>query len=162
MDKILIVNTQKKDLENIFLLFNQAMKMQGKNAYKVWHSIDKIKLEEDIENKLQYKVVKDNKILCVFSIQNQDPFIWNERDQNDAIYLHRIVVNPDFKGQKSFGIVLEWAKQFAQKNKVKFVRMDTWADNLKLIEHIMKLLVFDLSKTKKQRMRVNCQFKTEI
>ncbi len=106
MDDIRIVNTQKEDIENIFLLFKQAMEMQGKNDYKVWNSIDKINLDEDIENKLQYKIGKGNDILCVFSIQHQDPFIWDERDQNNAIYLHRIVVNPKFKGQKQFGIVL--------------------------------------------------------
>lgn len=56
-------------------------------------------------------------------------------DQNDAIDLHRIVVNPNFKGQRQFEKVLNWACQFARQNNLKFVRMDTWADNLKIIEY---------------------------
>lgn len=135
MDAIRIVNTQKEDIENIFCLFRRAMELQGKNGYKVWNSIDEIRLEKDIENKLQYKIEKGNDILCVFSIQHHEPLIWGERDQNDAIYLHRIVVNPKYKGQKQFGIVLKWAKQFAQTNNLRFVRMDTWADNSKLIDY---------------------------
>lgn len=134
-DNIKIVNAIKDDLATIVGLFKQAMELQGKNGYKVWSSMDKVGIEKDIANGLQYKIVKGNDIVCIFSIQRSDPFIWRERDQNDAIYLHRIVVNPQFKGQKQFENVLNWAKQFAQINKLRFVRMDTWADNAKIIEY---------------------------
>ena len=111
------------------------MKLQGRNGYKVWEDIDKAGLEKDMESGLQYKIVLDNDILCIFSIQYHDPFIWRDRDRNDAVYLHRIVVNPNFKGQKQFQKVLDWAKDFAQSKGLQFVRMDTWADNLKIIEY---------------------------
>ena len=119
----------------ILWLFEQAMNLQGKNGYKVWNNLDKIALEKDIENGLQYKIVSNEDIICVFSIQYNDPFIWRERDKNDAIYLHRIVVHPDFKGQRQFEKVLNWAKEFAKQNNQKFVRMDTWAENSKIIDY---------------------------
>lgn len=134
-DDIKVANTTKDDLDAIFWLFEQAMELQGKNDYKVWQDIDKIALEKDIKNRLQYKILKGNDILCIFSIQHNDPFIWRDRDQSDAIYLHRIVVNPKFKGQKQFEKVLNWAKQFARQDNLKFVRMDTWGDNEKLIDY---------------------------
>jgi ribosomal protein S18 acetylase RimI-like enzyme len=134
-EDIKITNTTTDDLKDIFWLFEQAMTLQGKNDYKVWDSVDKAGLEKDIENKLQYKILKGNDLLCIFSIQYNDPFIWRDRDRNDAIYLHRIVVNPNFKGQKQFQKVLDWAKDFAQTKGLKFVRMDTWADNAKIIEY---------------------------
>ena len=134
-DNFKIVNTVKDDLDKVVWLFEQAMELQGKNGYKVWTGIDKITLEKDIENGLQYKIVMDNDILCIFSIQHNDPFIWRDRDQSDAIYLHRIVVNPHFKGQRQFEKVLHWAKLFARRNNLKFVRMDTWADNEKIIDY---------------------------
>lgn len=71
----------------------------------------------------------------MFSIQFRDPYIWRDRDQNDAIYLHRIVVNPNFRGQKQFQHVLLWAKQFAHANHLRFIRMDTWADNHRIIDY---------------------------
>lgn len=132
---IKIVNTTKDDLHIILWLFEQAMELQGKNGYKVWEGIDKIALQKDIDERLQYKIIKDNDILCIFSIQRNDPFIWRARDQHDAIYLHRIVVNPNFKGQKQFFKVLTWAQQFARQHNLKFIRMDTWADNPKIIEY---------------------------
>jgi len=135
MDNFKIANTTRADFNEILWLFEQAMALQGKNGYKVWNGIDKIALEKDIENGLQYKIVRDTDILCIFSIQHNDPFIWRDRDQNDAIYLHRIVVNPNFKGQRQFEKVLNWAKQFARQKNLKFVRMDTWADNEKIIDY---------------------------
>ncbi len=134
-DDLKIINTTKDDLAEILRLFEQAMELQGKNGYMVWDNIDKIEIEKEIENGLQYKILESNDILCVFSIHYGDSFIWRERDQNDAIYLHRIVVNPKFKGQKQFGKVLNWAKQFARQNNLKFIRMDTWAVNEKIIDY---------------------------
>jgi ribosomal protein S18 acetylase RimI-like enzyme len=135
IDNVKVINTTKKDLGKILWLFEQAMDLRIKNGYKVWDDIDKIALEKDIDNRLQYKIVKDAEILCIFSIQYSDPFIWRDRDQNDAIYLHRIVVHQNFRGQRQFERVLGWAKQFARQKNLKFVRMDTWADNEKIITY---------------------------
>jgi ribosomal protein S18 acetylase RimI-like enzyme len=135
MNNLQIINTTRADLDTILWLFEQAMQLQGKNGYKVWNAIDRIALEKDIDKKLQYKIVRDNTILCIFSIQYNDPFIWRSRDRNDAIYLHRIVVHPGFKGQKQFEKVLTWAVQFARQNNLQFIRMDTWADNEKIIDY---------------------------
>jgi ribosomal protein S18 acetylase RimI-like enzyme len=135
IDNAKIVNTTMVDLDSVIWLFEQAMELQGKNGYKVWEEIDKTALQKDIQEGLQYKIIKGDDILCIFSIQLNDPLIWQDRDQNDAIYLHRIVTNPNFKGQKQFQNVLNWAKQFVQQNNLKFVRMDTWADNRKIIDY---------------------------
>ena len=130
-----INNTTKSDLPDILWLFDQAMSLQGKNGYKVWNNIDEIALERDIENKLQYKIARGNEILCIFSIQYSDPLIWRDRDNHDAIYLHRIVVHPHHKGNKLFEKVLSWIKAFAIKKKLKFIRMDTWAENEQLVKY---------------------------
>jgi len=108
-DDIQIVNTTTEDYDVISLLFKKAMELQGKNGYKVWNDIDEAALKEDIKNKLQYKILRGNEIVCIFSIQFSDPFIWRNRDKNDAIYLHRIVVNSNFKRQRQFEKVLNWA-----------------------------------------------------
>lgn len=130
-----ILTTTEDDLNTVLWLFEQAINLQGKNGYKVWVSIDKTALAKDIAERLQYKIVKDNNVLGIFSIQFNDPFIWRDKDQNDAIYLHRIVVNPDFKGQKQFQKILNWTTQFARQKNLKYVRMDTWADNEKIIDY---------------------------
>jgi ribosomal protein S18 acetylase RimI-like enzyme len=133
--EIQVCNTDLSDLKTILWLFDEATKLQNKNGYKVWDSIDEMALQKEIANKLQFKIVKNDSILCIFSIQYSDPFIWQDKDQNDAIYLHRIVTNPNFKGQRLFGKVLNWVFQFAKQNNRNYVRMDTWADNQQLIDY---------------------------
>ena len=137
IDDIKIINTTKNDLNNILWLFSQAMDLQGKNGYKVWDDIDIAGLEKDIENCLQYKILKGNDILCIFSIQYNDPFIWREKDNNDAIYIHRAVVNPNYKGQRQFEKVVDWTIHHAREKNLKYVRMDTWADNSRIIDYYM-------------------------
>lgn len=134
---IQVINTTIADLPNVLWLFEQALKTQGHNGYKVWDNIDKAALERDIKSKLQYKVVTGDEIICIFSVQFNDPFIWRERDNNDSIYLHRIVVNSKFKGKRLFERVLKWSKELAIVKKRKFIRMDTWADNQQLINYYM-------------------------
>ncbi|NOT93897.1 GNAT family N-acetyltransferase [Ferruginibacter sp.] len=137
IEDIKVTNTIIEDFDTVIWLFEQAMQLQGKNGYKVWDTVDKAALIKDIEKNLHYKIVKDNNILCIFSIQHNDRLIWRDRDKNDAIYLHRIVTNPNFKGQKQFEKVLNWAKQFVRQNNLKFIRMDTWADNQRIIDYYL-------------------------
>jgi predicted GNAT family N-acyltransferase len=56
-------------------------------------------------------------------------------ERGDALYLHRIVLNRDFTGEKLFIKVLEWALEHATNCGKKYVRMDTWADNAKIIDY---------------------------
>lgn len=134
-EEIKIINTTKGDLAIILELFKQAIELQSKNGYKVWHEVDGAGLQKDIDNGLQYKIVKDNQIKCIFSIQYSDPFIWRYRNHDAAIYLHRIVANPKFRGQQQFKTVLNWTVELARLNKLRFVRIDTWADNKKIINY---------------------------
>lgn len=132
---IRISNTTTNDWEEVTKLFKYALSLQGKDGYRVWDSIDEAALLSDIKNKYQYKIVQNDEIICIFSIQYQDPVIWRDRENNDSIYLHRIVTNAKYKGQKCFAKVLNWAKDHALRDNRNFVRMDTWADNPRIIDY---------------------------
>ena len=130
-----IVNTSPNDLEMICWMFEEAIAYQKRNKYKGWESYDKDFLENEISKLLQFKIVEDENILCVFSVCFNDPLIWREKDTGTSIYLHRITVNPNFKGQKQFEKVLNWAIEYAFKNNIDTVRMDTWAENTTIIDY---------------------------
>jgi ribosomal protein S18 acetylase RimI-like enzyme len=130
-----IVNTSMEDLGFSYWLFEQAIEYQKKNKYNVWKGYDKEVLQADVQHKRQYKITDGQHILCIFSVCMRDPVIWREKDQGDAIYLHRVVVNPHFKGHKQFARILGWAIDFAKDKGVKFIRMDTWADNPNIIDY---------------------------
>ena len=135
MSSYQIVHTEKTNLPFIYWMFDEAIMYQKKNGYPVWPDYDKEVLDRDIEAKLQYKIVIDNQIACIFTTCFEDGIVWRERDKQDAIYLHRIVVNPKFKGQKQFGKILKWTKAHAATKGLPYLRMDTWADNPTIIAY---------------------------
>jgi ribosomal protein S18 acetylase RimI-like enzyme len=134
-DEYRVEHTTIADLEIIYWLFDEALIYQQKRGFPVWNGYDKEVIKTDIEQRLQFKVLISMDILCVFSICLNDPVIWREKNQGDAVYLHRIVVNPNFKGQKQFEKVLTWAKKYARDKNLKYIRMDTWAENDNIIQY---------------------------
>jgi GNAT superfamily N-acetyltransferase len=130
-----IKNTELTDLPLIYQLFDHSVEYQEKRGFPSWRNYDKAALVRDIENKVQYKVVMDARIAIVFSVCYTDKVIWRDLENGDSIYLHRIVVNPEFKGQKLFGAILEWSIEHCRQNGLKNIRMDTWAANPKIIKY---------------------------
>ena len=130
-----IVNTQLSDLPFIYGLFDAAIAYQKRNGYPAWPDYDKNILKQDIAQQLQYKVRVGDDIHGIFSICYRDEVVWRERENGQALYLHRIVVNPIRKGQKLFGTVLSWATRHAQEKHLESIRMDTWADNPRIIAY---------------------------
>ena len=130
-----IENTSTADLNFIYWLFEEAISYIKKNNYVGWTTYDKNFIKQDIGKNLQFKLVEKNETLCVFSICFSDVLIWREMEKGDAIYLHRIVVNPKFKGQKQFEQIPNWVLEYAKEKGLKHIRMDTWADNPNIIEY---------------------------
>jgi ribosomal protein S18 acetylase RimI-like enzyme len=135
LDDFRVVNSTEEDRDKVIALYEKAMSQHENNGYQVWKNIDESVIVNDIRNGLQYKIVQNDNIVCIFSIQNRDALMWREKDEGNAVYLHRVVVNTDFKGQKLFAKVLNWTKQYALQNNLNFIRMDTWANNTKLINY---------------------------
>ena len=130
-----IVNTTEHDLDFIFWMFEEAIVYQKRKNYPVWNGYDRDVLRKEAREKKQFKIVIQNKIAFAFSVVYSDHLIWREREKGDAVYLHRIVVNPEYKGQKLYGKLLKWIKNHARKKNLKFIRMDTWADNPNIIDY---------------------------
>ena len=133
-----VTNTQLSDLPFIYWLFDEAIAYQQRNNYPVWPDYDKAVLKRDIENQRQFKVMIGDTLVGIFSICYTDKIVWRERDNGQAVYLHRIVVNPQQKGKKLFGNVLAWARQHAEEKGLTHIRMDTWADNPTIIAYYQR------------------------
>lgn len=130
-----ILLTTAADLDVISALFESAISYQKENNYPVWDVFTTEALLGFIERRCQYKVLIDGEIALVFNAEYSDTIIWRQHDQSNAVYLHQIVTNPKFKGQKLFGLVSEWAISHAKEKKLPFVRLDTWGSNTQLIQY---------------------------
>ncbi|MBI5371008.1 MAG: GNAT family N-acetyltransferase [Sphingobacteriales bacterium] len=132
---ITITPAQTSDLPEIYRLFEQAIQFQRERNYIGWNNYDKGFIQEDIRNKQLYKILNGEFTLGIFSVCYADPLIWRDMEKNDALYLHRIVLNREFRGIKLFSLLLDWALEHARQKKLKHLRMDTWAGNEKLISY---------------------------
>lgn len=130
-----VIPTEMSDLDQIFRLFEHSIQYQEKKGYPVWRNYDREAIIRDIRDKNQYKIVVDSKMAIVFSVCYSDKIIWRDLDDGNSVFLHRIVVNPEFKGQRMFGAVLDWAIEHAKQKGLSYVRMDTWADNPNIIHY---------------------------
>jgi len=131
-----IRNSTLKDIDDIFTLYKIATDFQKiKFPKNQWPEFDRELITDEVNDKRQWKMIIDNKIACVWAITFNDPQIWEERDLDPSIYIHRIATNPDFRGQNFVSEIVKWARDYATyKNKL-FIRMDTCGNNKKLISH---------------------------
>ena len=132
---MLITNSTYDDLEAIFELYDAAIEFQNTVFNKQWQGFERSLVETEIREGRQWKIIIDEKIACIFAITFNDPLIWKEKDHDPAIYIHRIVTNPEFRGGAFVKHIAKWARGYARGINKKYIRMDTWGDNLKLREY---------------------------
>lgn len=130
-----ILNSIPADIDTIFSLYDDAVAYQKTKFNKHWLPFDRTMVEKEIEESRQWKILEDDAVACIFAIAYEDPFIWGEKNADPAIYIHRIVTSPSFKGRNYVKKIIEWAKDHARQKEKKFIRMDTWGDNEELISY---------------------------
>lgn len=133
------VNADLEDIEAIFDLYDKAVEFQKTKSDKHWKGFDTALVENEIREKRLWKIVTGGgSIACIFSVAYSDPLIWGEKSSEPSLYIHRIVTNPLFRGRGFVKIIFAWAKEYGRKLGKKFIRMDTWADNQKLIDYYVE------------------------
>lgn len=130
-----ITNSTGEDIGTIFELYKEAVEFQKTVFYKQWQGFERSLVEREISENRQWKVIVDGSVACIFAITFNDPLIWHEKDQDPAIYIHRIVTNPRFRGGAYVKEIVRWAREYAKSIDKTFIRMDTWGDNEKLRDY---------------------------
>ena len=106
---------------------------------KAWREFPQALIESEIAWGNHYTVTRDGEIVGYFSLAWSDAAIWTTRECGDAIYLHRMCVNPNQKGARLAEFALNWATDFARRHNRRFVRIDTWRESEKLIAYYQKV-----------------------
>jgi len=132
---MIITNCEPGDLGIILDLYESARALQTEKKMVVWPVFENSLMEQEISERRQWKLMIDNVLACNWAITFSDKDIWEEKDKNDAIYIHRIATNPVFRGQRFVKNIVEWARDYAREQGKKFVRLDTLGNNTRLIRH---------------------------
>ena len=135
-----IERTVIADIPEVEKIYSEARAYQFQQSGYAWPVFSKSFIEKEIIDKRHFKVLdKDDEMAGVFSIVKAEPIIWNDKDGKEAIYLHRMAIRNSYRGKNIAKKVVDWAMVEAWKNKKKFIRIDTWANNEALTDYYRKL-----------------------
>jgi ribosomal protein S18 acetylase RimI-like enzyme len=113
-----------------------ALAYQAAAQLPAWSPYPEEKINNEIAAGLHFSAFMPDGVLAgFFSVVLSDAMIWGSKEKGDAIYLHRMCVNPACRGKYLAASVLTWAYGYASGRGRKFVRMDTWGDNPRLVNH---------------------------
>ncbi len=127
-----IINSTREDIDAIFDLYNKATAYQESLGRKDWQGFERKLVEQEIDEKRQWKILENGQLACVFVTTFSDPYIWLEKDKDPSVYIHRIATNPAFRGKRYVQHIVDWASQYAREHGKQFVRLDTGSGNEKL------------------------------
>lgn len=132
----MITTSTPEDIPEIFRLYSHASAYQrSKKTVVVWPEFDKQLVETEVAENRQWKLIIDNQVACVWATTFDDEQIWEERNADPSVYIHRIATNPDFRGQNFVSTIVDWAKKHAREHGKHYVRLDTIGNNTGLIRH---------------------------
>lgn len=135
---MIIEKSNVNDLSIHMELYHQAITFQHALGHVNWIGFNDKAVLEEIQAGQQYKIIVDGQVACVFLLTTSDPIIWQEKNKDAAIYIHRIATNPEYRGQNFVNKIIDYVKIIARKDHKAFIRMDTTAGNERLNRYYEK------------------------
>ena len=124
------------DIPTIFERYETAKAFQeSKLTVTVWPDFSAAMVATEVAEKRQWKLVHEDTIICVWAIAFNDPNIWEERDADPSIYIHRIATHENYRGKELVKKIVDWAKPYAKSKNKTHIRLDTIGNNTRLIEY---------------------------
>lgn len=130
-----ITLSKSEDIPQIFKLYDEAIAYQKSVNGNVWKGFDVALVEQEISENRHYVITEDGAIACTFVLAFDDELIWKEANKDKAVYVHRISVNPSFRGKGYVKIIINWLKQNAVDFDIDYIRLDTESGNERINQH---------------------------
>ncbi len=146
----LVRKAEPSDLASVLFLLQQAGRwLQTKNTtqwdYYVTDLQENTEEVSDSIDRVNTYIVESDNGECVASITLEmaptgwDRSIWgDDAKKDDAVYLHRIVVNRKFAGKEVGSDLIKWAVERAKEKGKKRIRFDCLARNVGLNRYYQK------------------------
>jgi GNAT superfamily N-acetyltransferase len=129
---------QREDIPRLTEMFDEAAAFQERISEQRWMGFEIERLESEIEQQQIWKLVDGDQIACVFVWVTSDEQIWENSENDRAIYLHRIAVTERYRGKGCMQAILEWSKALCIERGWDCIRVDTWARNEMLVGYYIQ------------------------
>lgn len=132
-----MILAQYTDLDQIMEIVKDIVKEMKAEHNDQWDDRypSRIDFLKDIERKTLYIIKESNDIVGFICIdQNQpEPYKYvNWSHEDECFVIHRLAVNPNFRGNGYAKEMFLFAEKFALENGVNYIRTDTYGKNVKM------------------------------
>lgn len=141
MDTYTFRKATLEDKEIIWNLLKQAIKRRKEDGSNQWQDgyPNEAIVENDIKNEFGYVLLDKEKVIGYSAvIINNEPeyqkIIGKWVTNNDFVVVHRIVIAEEYLGQGLSKTILKHIEDFALKNKINSIKVDTNFDNFAMIK----------------------------
>lgn len=138
---------KREDIEEVHRVYVGAAKYKHQYDDYVWRDgFSRDFVVRSIESENILCAVKDDKIVCAFSLEWEDD-AWADYDELSSGYLHRLAVANDYHGRNIGQQAIEWSLSLVKNSGKKYLRIDCPAENKKLCKYY-ESIGFELVETK--------------
>lgn len=130
-----------EDKDTIWNLLQEAIKRRKEDGSNQWQDgyPNETIVENDIKNEFGYVLLDQEKIIGYSAvIINNEPeyekIIGKWITNHDFVVVHRIVIAQEYLGQGLSKIILKHIEDFALKNKINSIKVDTNFDNFAMMK----------------------------
>jgi ribosomal protein S18 acetylase RimI-like enzyme len=128
---------QLAHVDRIMWLFEEARRWQTDMKVSQWPLFELERVLDDIENNRQFVIKIDQGVMGSVTVTEEDPLVWG--DDLPALYIHRLVVARNFKGQNVGNIIVDHVERMAIQRQKLALRLDCWANNDRLKRYYERL-----------------------
>lgn len=132
-----IILSEDKDIPEIFERYQEAITYQKSVCNNPWKGFETSLILQEIAEQRHYIIKDENVIACTFVLAFDDELIWKEANKDKAVYIHRIAVNPIYRGKGFVKMIIDWAKENATRWEIDYIRLDTESGNEKINKHYL-------------------------
>ncbi len=132
-----ITLSKAEDIPKIFTLYDEAIAYQKSVKGNAWKGFEVSLIEQEIAENRHYVIKESDIIACTFVLAFDDELIWKEANKDKAVYVHRIAVNPDFRGKSFVKVIINWLKEKAKNFDIDYIRLDTESGNERINQHYL-------------------------
>ncbi len=126
------------DLEPLVALYQSVRDWLTDQGTDQWSTYSKAQFRERLARSISenccYVALDGDQLLGTITVDTfADPDFWNVHDQTeDALYVHRMIVDRKAAGKDIGGLLLDYAVNLAAAKEKRWLRLDAWRTNTKL------------------------------
>lgn len=115
-----------EDIAIVAGVLSAAAKDLRERNLTLWSTaeVSKEAVEPHVNDGLYHVGLEGTKVVGVFRLQARDPSFWPEIPEGTSVYLHKLAVLPEGRGQGLAHMLLHQAVEITQSKGLRFLRLD--------------------------------------